>query len=75
MRVVVDEKGSKFKSGTAALNLLDNAGIQVRTIGKYAIHYDQYIIDADLPVLLNRFVQLQPCGGKIEQQERASRVA
>lgn len=44
VRVVVDEKGTSSKSGTAALNLLATAGIPVRTNGKYAIHHDKYII-------------------------------
>jgi phosphatidylserine/phosphatidylglycerophosphate/cardiolipin synthase-like enzyme len=44
VRVVVDEKGNKSKSGTAALNLLVNAGINARTNGRYAIHHDKYII-------------------------------
>ncbi len=48
VRVVVDEKGNKSKSGTAALNLLVNAGIQARTNRKYAIHHDKYILVDDL---------------------------
>nr|WP_232429593.1 phospholipase D family protein [Noviherbaspirillum autotrophicum] len=44
VRVVVDEKGNKSKSSTAALNLLVNAGIPTRTIATYAIHHDKYIV-------------------------------
>lgn len=44
VRVVVDEKGNKSKSSTAALNLLVNADIPTRTISTYAIHHDKYII-------------------------------
>jgi phosphatidylserine/phosphatidylglycerophosphate/cardiolipin synthase-like enzyme len=55
VRVVVDEKGNKSKSGTAALNLLVNAGIQARTNRKYAIHHDKYIIVDDLHVQTGSF--------------------
>jgi phosphatidylserine/phosphatidylglycerophosphate/cardiolipin synthase-like enzyme len=44
VRVVADEKGTSSRSGTAALNLLVNAGIPVRTNGRYAIHHDKYIV-------------------------------
>lgn len=55
VRVVVDEKGNKSKSGTAALNLLVNAGIQARTNRKYAIHHDKYILVDDLHVQTGSF--------------------
>lgn len=55
VRVVVDEKGNKSKSGTAALNLLVNAGIRARTNGNYAIHHDKYIIVDDLHVQTGSF--------------------
>lgn len=44
VRVVVDDKGNKSKSGVAALNLLVGAGIPVRSIDDYAIHHDKYLI-------------------------------
>lgn len=50
VRVVVDEKGTSSKSGIAALNLLVNAGIAVRTNAKYAIHHDKYIVSDGLHV-------------------------
>lgn len=44
VRVVVDDKGNRGKANIAALNLLVNAGISVRTNASYAIHHDKYII-------------------------------
>jgi len=55
VRVVVDEKGNASKSGISALNLLANAGIAVRTNGKYAIHHDKYIISDGLHVQTGSF--------------------
>lgn len=55
VRVVVDERGNKSKSGIAALNLLVNAGIQARTNRKYAIHHDKYIIVDGLHVQTGSF--------------------
>lgn len=55
VRLVVDEKGNTTKSGTAALNLLVNAGITVRTNGKYAIHHDKYIVSDGLHVQTGSF--------------------
>lgn len=50
VRVVADEKGTSSKPGTAALNLLVNAGIPVRTNDKYAIHHDKYVVSDGLHV-------------------------
>lgn len=44
VEVLVDEKANKGKANHAALNLLVNAGIPTRTISRYAIHHDKYII-------------------------------
>lgn len=44
VRVVVDENGNKSKASLAALNLLVNAGIPTRTISRYAIHHDKYMV-------------------------------
>lgn len=44
VKVVVDEKGNKGKSSVAAMNLLVNADIPVRTISKYKISHDKVII-------------------------------
>ncbi len=55
VRVVVDDKGTSSKSGTAALNLLANAGIPVRTNGKYAIHHDKYIVSDGVHVQTGSF--------------------
>jgi len=44
VQLVVDEKGNKSKASSAALNLIVNAGIPIRTISRYAIHHDKYIV-------------------------------
>ena len=55
VRVVADEKGTTSKSGKAALNLLANAGIAVRTNDRYAIHHDKYIVSDGLHVQTGSF--------------------
>lgn len=42
--VLVDEKANKGKANQAALNLLINSDISVRTISRYPIHHDKYIV-------------------------------
>lgn len=44
VRVVVDENGNRSKASLAALNLLANADIPTRTISRYAIHHDKYMV-------------------------------
>lgn len=44
VRIVVDDKGNRGKANIAALNLVVNAGIAVRTNAAYAIHHDKYLI-------------------------------
>jgi phosphatidylserine/phosphatidylglycerophosphate/cardiolipin synthase-like enzyme len=44
VRVVVDENGNKSKASLAALNLLVGAGIPTRTLSRYAIHHDKYMV-------------------------------
>jgi phosphatidylserine/phosphatidylglycerophosphate/cardiolipin synthase-like enzyme len=44
VRVVVDENGNRSKASIAALNLIANAGIPTRTISRYAIHHDKYMV-------------------------------
>jgi phosphatidylserine/phosphatidylglycerophosphate/cardiolipin synthase-like enzyme len=44
VRIVVDENGNKSKASLAALNLVANAGIPTRTISRYAIHHDKYMV-------------------------------
>ena len=44
VRVIVDENGNKSKASLAALNLLAGAGIATRTISRYAIHHDKYMV-------------------------------
>lgn len=44
VRVMVDDKRNHGKSSIAALNLLVNAGILVRTNAAYALHHDKYIV-------------------------------
>jgi phosphatidylserine/phosphatidylglycerophosphate/cardiolipin synthase-like enzyme len=44
VRVVVDENGNRSKASLAALNLIASAGIPTRTISRYAIHHDKYMV-------------------------------
>ncbi len=44
VRVVVDENGNKSKASLAALNLIAGAGIPTRTVSRYAIHHDKYMV-------------------------------
>jgi len=44
VRVVVDEKGNRNKASQAAMNLLANAGIPLRTNSQYKIMHDKVII-------------------------------
>jgi phosphatidylserine/phosphatidylglycerophosphate/cardiolipin synthase-like enzyme len=44
VRVVADARSSESKPGAAALNLLVNADIQVRTNARYAILHDKFIV-------------------------------
>lgn len=55
VRVVVDDKGTQSKAGTAALNLLAGAGIPARRNGEYAIHHDKYIVSDGLHVQTGSF--------------------
>ena len=44
VRVVLDSKGNQGRASVAAINLLVNAGIEVRTIDKYKIMHDKVAI-------------------------------
>jgi len=44
VRVVVDENGNRSKASLGALNLLSSAGIPTRTVSRYAIHHDKYMV-------------------------------
>ncbi|EDI8948950.1 phospholipase D family protein [Salmonella enterica] len=44
VKVVLDEKGNRGKASVAAMNLLVNAGIPVRTVSKFKILHDKVII-------------------------------
>lgn len=44
VKVVLDEKGNRGKASVAAMNLLVNAGIPVRTVSKFKILHDKIII-------------------------------
>ncbi|WP_323118867.1 phospholipase D family nuclease [Burkholderia alba] len=44
LAVVVDNDGNRSKSSKQALNLLVNAKVPTRTISRYAIHHDKYIV-------------------------------
>ncbi|AOJ68623.1 MULTISPECIES: phospholipase D family nuclease [Burkholderia] len=42
--IVVDNDGNRSKASKQALNLLVNAKVPTRTIDRYAIHHDKYIV-------------------------------
>nr|WP_320204579.1 phospholipase D family protein [Pantoea floridensis] len=44
VRVVVDDKGNRSKASQAAMNVVINAGIPLRTNGQYKIMHDKVII-------------------------------
>lgn len=44
VKVVLDEKGNRGKASVAAMNLLVNAGIPVRTVNRFKILHDKVII-------------------------------
>lgn len=44
VRVVLDQKGNTGKASVAAMNLLVNAGIPVRTVSRYKILHDKVIV-------------------------------
>lgn len=44
VKLVVDEKGNVSKHSVAAMNLIVNAKIPIKTISKYAIHHDKFIV-------------------------------
>lgn len=55
VRVVVDENGNKSKASIAALNLVASAGIPTRTISRYAIHHDKYMVIDKITVQTGSF--------------------
>ncbi len=44
VKIVVDEKGNRSKASRAAMNLMVNADIPLRTVSSYRIHHDKYIV-------------------------------
>ncbi|HBH6890253.1 TPA: phospholipase D family protein [Serratia marcescens] len=44
VRIVVDEKANQNRAGRAALNLLANAGVNVRTVNTYKYLHDKMIV-------------------------------
>jgi Phosphatidylserine/phosphatidylglycerophosphate/cardiolipin synthases and related enzymes len=44
VKIVLDEKGNRNKTSQAAMNVVVNAGIPLRTNGHYAIMHDKVII-------------------------------
>ncbi|KGT87940.1 conjugal transfer protein [Erwinia typographi] len=44
VKIVLDEKGNRNKASQAAMNIVVNAGIPLRTNGHYAIMHDKVII-------------------------------
>ncbi|HCM9674140.1 TPA: phospholipase D family protein [Enterobacter roggenkampii] len=44
VKIVLDEKGNRSKASQSAMNVVVNAGIPLRTNGRYAIMHDKVII-------------------------------
>ena len=44
VKIVLDEKGNRSKASQAAMNIVVNAGIPLRTNGHYAVMHDKVII-------------------------------
>ncbi len=44
VKVIIDEKSNRSDASRAAMNLVANAGIDLRTTSHYKIHHDKYII-------------------------------
>jgi phosphatidylserine/phosphatidylglycerophosphate/cardiolipin synthase-like enzyme len=44
VKIVLDDKGNRNKTSQAAMNIVVNAGIPLRTNGRYAIMHDKVII-------------------------------
>jgi phosphatidylserine/phosphatidylglycerophosphate/cardiolipin synthase-like enzyme len=45
VKIVLDEKGNRSKASQAAMNVVVNAGIPLRTNGHYAMHDKVIIVD------------------------------
>lgn len=55
VRVVVDDKGNRSKASQAAMNVVVNTGIPLRTNGQYKIMHDKVIITDGQNVELGSF--------------------
>lgn len=44
VKVVLDDKGNRGQASASAMNLLVGAGIPLRVVSAYAIHYDKYVL-------------------------------
>ena len=53
--MLVDKKANNGKANIAALNLLVNADIPTRTISRFAIHHDKYMIADGINVQTGSF--------------------
>ncbi|WP_337263696.1 MULTISPECIES: phospholipase D family nuclease [unclassified Serratia (in: enterobacteria)] len=55
VKIVLDDKGNRNKASQAAMNIVVNAGIPLRTNGRYAIMHDKVIIQDNHTVELGSF--------------------
>lgn len=44
VRIIVDEKGNRSRYAQAAMNVVTNAGVKLRTTDAYKIHHDKILI-------------------------------
>lgn len=70
VRCVLDKSNPESKSGTAAANLLVNAGIPTRINSEHSIHHNKYLV-IDGAHVETGVLQLQRAGGASECRERA----
>ena len=55
VQAAIDARGNRSKASIAAMNLLVNAGIPVRTVSTYTIHHDKYVVSDERHVQTGSF--------------------
>lgn len=66
VRVVLDQKANTGKASVAAMNLLVNAGIPVRTVSRYKILHDKVIVTDGRNTQLGSFNYSRAAGSNSE---------
>ncbi len=55
IKIVLDEKGNRNKASHSAMNIVVNAGIPLRTNGRYAIMHDKVMVVDNQTTEVGRF--------------------